>query len=47
MKKKYFNTWRERTEFINAHDIEIIDYGIKFVDGIKMYYILYQRKNKQ
>ena len=38
--KKYFDTFAERKEYESKTNIEIINYGVEFVCGIKKYYLL-------
>ena len=42
--KKYFNTYAERKQYKNTTKADILNYGIKYINGIKKYYVLAEYK---
>ncbi len=41
--KRYFDSWKEREEFIQKSNIIVIDYGVKKIDGAFKYWVEYKR----
>lgn len=41
--KRYFDSRKEREEFIQKENIIVLDYGVKQIDGVFKYWVEYKR----